>query len=243
MTICCVRTPLPAKKKKKNHAKHTHQQSYRTVCINNGVTIWRRRAILQDRHRRMLSAAIWQVKRKLSNRTSPPSHFSSPLFVTTSLCHLSLSLCLVLSLLVLLTSTIFFFPFPPPLTLPSTSCISPLLHLYLPIHPPPSRPGSHTETRGSMKFKRGMKERKEKGGKEESSTDGAAAAAALCSLTFSFLPPITVFFFLHPCLLPSLLLSECTHSYAKTHQCMHTHETSGSVNAHTCAVHAHTCKK
>lgn len=137
---------------RENLAKHTHQQSYCTVCINYGVTIWRRCAILQDRHHCMLSAAkaaIWQVSCTLSTCTSPPFHsppLLSPPSASLSL-SLTLSLCLVLSLLVFLTPAIF-----PTFCSPLYPRIIPFLHLYLPKHPPPSRPESHTETRGSVKI-------------------------------------------------------------------------------------------
>lgn len=114
---------------RENLAKHTHQQSYCTVCINYGVTIWRRCAILQDRHHCMLSAAkaaIWQVSCTLSTCTSPPFH--SPPLLSPPSASLSLSYSLSLSSLVfislshsrhfshlLLSSLPPYHPFSPPL--------------------------------------------------------------------------------------------------------------------------------
>lgn len=152
MTICCLLTLVP----KRNHAKHTHQQSC-TICINNSVTIWRRCSILQDRHHCMLSAAkaaIWQVSCML---TSPPSHSSLHRY------HVSLSLSLSLCL----SFPVFISQSHPRCQSISTSysplqlCITPILHLYLPVHPPPSRPGSHTEISTSVKIEDGLEERKE----------------------------------------------------------------------------------
>lgn len=119
-----------------NHAKHSHQQSYSTVRINNSVTIWRWCAILHCRHRRTLSAAkaaIWQVSCMLSTCTSPPS-------LNTSLCRSStlshISLYLIPSLYFILTP---FAPLFPPITLPSiTAFLPPYLHLvHLHVRLPP----------------------------------------------------------------------------------------------------------
>lgn len=72
----------------------THTSAKLLHCLlRHGATIWRRRAILQDRHRCMLSAAkaaIWQVSRTTSTCASAPFYFSPQLCDTTSL-PLSLS--------------------------------------------------------------------------------------------------------------------------------------------------------
>lgn len=166
-------------------------------------------------------AAIWQVSCTLSIRTSPPFYFSPQLFVTTSL---SLSLlpppCLVLSLLVFLAPVnIFYLLLSSPLCHPYSSPL---------VHPPPSRPGSRTETRGSVKIERGMKERKEWGGHN-----------MMISPFLSFCLPPVAFTPLFVCVSsPFVALSPALLSYATNE--ISTHLTNTCVRTHTHRAHANT---
>lgn len=159
------------------------------------------------------------------------SYLSSFLLLSSTVCHhLSLSLlpppCLVLSLLVFLAPVNIFYLL---LSSPLLSVIL-ILHLYLPVHPPPSRPGSRTETRGSVKIERGMKERKEWGGHN-----------VMISPFLSFcLPPVAVTFApLFVCVSsPFVALSPALLSYATNE--ISTHLTNTCVRTHTHRVHANT---
>lgn len=141
-------------------------------------------------------------------------YLSSLSLLSSTVCH-HLSPCLVLSLLVFLTPAIFSTS-----SAPLCLCIICVLHLYLPVHPPPSRPGSHTETRGSVKIERGMRKRKEHIGR-------AWWSAVFCSLSLSFV--LSSLLVSYHCLrifssCRSLLLSDVyTPMQRLASQCAHTH--------------------
>lgn len=126
------------------HAKHTHQQSYCTVCFDTA-----RQSGGDAPYCKTAIAACWALPKLPSGRWAAPLPLV-PLLLFTSLLNcvtppLSLSPCLALSLLVSLAPCFFF---------PAFALLSVFLflHLYLLAHPAPSRPGSRAEIRGSVKI-------------------------------------------------------------------------------------------
>lgn len=150
-TICCLLPRVPGKK---NHIQNTHIS--KVIALFASTTVWQSGG--DAPYCKTAVTARWALPKLPSGRwavhfplvPSPPFCFQPPLFVKSTAAH------------------------PGFISLPHSSHIFPLLallsvilHLYLPVHPPPSRPRSHSETRGSVKIGRRVKGREEWGGHDD----------------------------------------------------------------------------
>ena len=230
-TVCCLLTLVPEKIMQNTHIS-------KVIALFVSTTVWQSGG--DAPYCKTAIAACWALPKLPSGRWAARFPLVS-LLPLAPLLHHHLALCLSLCLSLCVSSSPYCSRY---LFFVSTSrfpCIVPVPHLYLPAHPPPSRPGSHTETRGSVKIERGMKEREREREREtdrKMRTTACQLCLMICSILFSF-PPITVGFMwlsVSPLILSLMYTLQCKellgNAYSKD-MCMDAHTHTHSAHRHT----------
>lgn len=159
LTICSLLTLVPESSMQNTHISKVIALFVSTTLWQSGGDVPYCKTVVTERWG-AAKAAIWQVSCTISTCASSSFLSSPPLSLSASL---RAELCLLASL-----SAHF-----PPFNLLSNH----IIHLYLPVHPPPLGP-DHTQTRRGVKIERGIKEEKQR-------ISCAWWSAVFCFLLFS----------------------------------------------------------
>ena len=178
-TVCCLLTLVPEKIMQNTHIS-------KVIALFVSTTVWQSGG--DAPYCKTAIAACWALPKLPSGRWAARFPLVS-LLPLAPLLHHHLALCLSLCLSLCVSSGPYCSRY---LFFVSTSrfpCIVPVPHLYLPAHPPPSRPGSHTETRGSVKIERGMKERERERERDRQKSEDNSMPVVLDDLQYFVLFP------------------------------------------------------